>query len=124
MDSENEGYDLNVDLGVPSDRDHNNAFEDYRATTSSPSPFSSSDHEDEYVLSTTTQPLIQAMDIPSVRRPSVSVMVPADRVSAHDLPLAESLSASVSREKYHIATVGLLLFRCKPSFPVCIFKCT
>jgi len=34
------------------------------------------------------------MDIPSVRRPPVSVMVPADRVSTHDLPLAESLSAS------------------------------
>jgi len=42
-----------------------------------------------------------AMDIPSVRRPPVSVMVPADRVSAHDLPLAESLSAVVKREKYH-----------------------
>jgi len=33
----------------------------------------------------------------------VSVMAPADRVSAHDLPLAESLSAiGVEREKYHI----------------------
>jgi len=33
----------------------------------------------------------------------VSVMTPADRVSAHDLPLAESLSAKgVEREKYHI----------------------
>jgi len=42
------------------------------------------------------------MDIPSVRRPPVSVMAPADRVSAHDLPLAESLSAiGVEREKYH-----------------------
>jgi len=101
MDSEDQGYDFNVDLGVPSDRDRINAFEDYRATTSSPSPSSSSDHEDEYALSTTTHPLIQAMDIPSVRRPPVSVMVPADRVSAHDLPLAKSLSALVSREKYH-----------------------
>jgi len=33
----------------------------------------------------------------------VSVMMPADRVSTHDLPLAESLSAlGVEREKYHI----------------------
>jgi len=29
-------------------------------------------------------------------------MLPADRVSTHDLPLAESLSAVVNREKYHI----------------------
>jgi len=35
---------------------------------------------------------IHAMDIPSVRRRQVSVMVPADRVSTHDLPLAETLS--------------------------------
>jgi len=48
------------------------------------------------------QSLFQAMDIPSVHRPPVSVMTPADRVSTDDLPLAESLSAVVSREKYHI----------------------
>jgi len=48
------------------------------------------------------QPSLQAMDIPSVRRPPVSVMMPADRVSTHDLPLAESLSAlGVERKKYH-----------------------
>jgi len=41
------------------------------------------------------------MDIPSVRRPPVSVMVPADRVSAHDLPLAETLSA-VEGGLFHI----------------------
>jgi len=45
-------------------------------------------------------PLLQTMDIPSVRRPPVSVMVQADRVSTHDLPLTESLSA-VDWEKYH-----------------------
>jgi len=46
--------------------------------------------------------LLQAMDISSVRRPPVSVMMPADRVSAHDLPLAEFVSAiGVEREKYH-----------------------
>jgi len=33
------------------------------------------------------------------------VMMPADRVSTHDLPLAESLSAAVGeREKYHNIT--------------------
>jgi len=46
---------------------------------------------------------IHAMDIPSVRRPPVSVMLPADRVSAHDLPLAETLSA-VEGELFHNIT--------------------
>jgi len=41
----------------------------------------------------------------------VSVVTPADRVSAHDLPLAESLSAKgVEREKYHIITRALSTF--------------
>jgi len=40
------------------------------------------------------------MDIPSVRRPPVPVMVPADRVSTHDLPLAAPL-AVVDRELFH-----------------------
>jgi len=42
-------------------------------------------------------------------------MAPADRVSAHDLPLAKSLSAiGVEREKYH--NITLLLFqRCNES---------
>jgi len=44
--------------------------------------------------------LIHTMDIPSVRRPPVPVMVPADRVSTHDLPLAETLSV-VERELFY-----------------------
>jgi len=43
---------------------------------------------------------IHAMDIPSVRSPPVSVMIPADRASAHDLPLAETLSAA-NRGLFH-----------------------
>jgi len=101
MDSEDEDYEFDVDPVVTSEQDHTIRYGDHRATTSSPSPSSSSEHEDEYDNPTPTPPLLQAMDIPSVRRPPVSVMVPADRVSTRDLPLAESLSALVSREKYH-----------------------
>jgi len=104
MDSEDEDYEFNVDLVVPSVQDHTSRFEGHRTTTSSPSPSSSSEHEDEYDFPTITPPLIQAMDIPSVRRPPVSVMVPADRVSTHDLPLAESLWA-VERENYHTTNI-------------------
>jgi len=101
MDSEDEDYEFDVESVVTSEQDHTLRYEGHRATTSSPSPSSSSEHEEEYDLPTTTPSLIRAMDIPSVRRPPVSVMVPADRVSTHDLPLAESLSAVVNREKYH-----------------------
>jgi len=41
----------------------------------------------------------------------VSVKMPADRVSTQVLPLADSLSAEVNREKYHsIAEVFFVLF--------------
>jgi len=40
------------------------------------------------------------MDIPSVRRPPVPVMVPADQVSTPDLPLTDTL-AVVERELFH-----------------------
>jgi len=40
------------------------------------------------------------MVIPSVRRSPVPVLVPADRVSTHDLPLADTLAA-VDRELFH-----------------------
>jgi len=100
MDSEDEDYEFDVDPVVTFEQDHTIRYGDHRATTSFPSPSSFSEqNEDEYTLPTTVPPLIQAMDIPSVRRPPVSVMVPADRVSTHDLPLAESLSAVVKREK-------------------------
>jgi len=49
------------------------------------------------------------MDIPSVRGPPVSVKMPADRVSTQVLPLADSFSAEVNREKYHNATSPHLL---------------
>jgi len=68
--------------------------------TTSPSSSDLGDDSDN-PIERPPQPLVQAMDIPSVRRPPVSAMVPADRVSTHDLPLAESLSAVVERERYH-----------------------
>jgi len=43
-------------------------------------------------------------DIPSVCRLPVPVMVPADRVSTHDRPLAAPL-AVVERELFHIHTL-------------------
>jgi len=45
-----------------------------------------SDSEEPPILS----PPHHTLDIPSVRRPPVPVMVPADQVSTHDLPLAEA----------------------------------
>jgi len=94
MDSEDEDYEFDVDPAVPSDQDRTIRYESHRALSPS-----SSKQGDEYD-SPPSHPFIQALDIPSVRRPPVLVMVPADRLSTHDLPLAESLSA-VEREKYH-----------------------
>jgi len=79
MDSEEDDYEFDIDLVVPSEKDHAFIYGDYRATTSSPSPSSSSDQEDaDNIPPVSKQPLIQTMDIPSVRRPPVSVMMPAD----------------------------------------------
>jgi len=49
-----------------------------------------SDNEEPPILS----PPHHTMYIPSIRRPPVPAMVPSDRVSTHDLPLAETLSAA------------------------------
>jgi len=101
MDSEEDDYEFDVDSVVTSEQDHAFIYGDYRATTSFPSPSSSSDHEEpDNIFPLSKQPLVQTMDIPSVRRPPVSVMVPANRVSAHDLPLAETLSV-VEGGNYH-----------------------
>jgi len=79
----------------------------YQQEHDSHSPSSShskhgSDSEEPPILS----PPHHTMDIPSVRRPPVPVMVPADRVSTHDLPLAETLWAAEG-ELFHIATSTL-----------------
>jgi len=102
MDSEEDNYEFDVDFPVPSVKNRIPSYESHRTTTSSSSLSSFSDHEDLGNIQTPPQsPLVQAMDIPSVRGPPVSVMMPADRVFTQVLPLAESLSAAVSREKYH-----------------------
>jgi len=49
-----------------------------------------SDKEEPPIFS----PPHHTMDIPSVRRPPVPAMVPSDRVSTHDLPLAENISVA------------------------------
>jgi len=92
MDSEDEDYEFDVDSVVPSEQDHTFRYEDHRATTSSPTPSSSSEHEDEYDLPTTIPPLIQAMDIPSVRRPPVSVSDCTGRPSVHPRPSTHRVS--------------------------------
>jgi len=103
MDSEEENYEFNLDSLDPSEIDQAVLFGDHRANTNSPTLSSSSDQEDALFPVSRRPLLLQAMDISSVGRPPVSVMTPADRVSAHDLPLPESLLAKgVEREKYHI----------------------
>jgi len=86
MDSD-EDYEFDLDSVAIVEKDH--LIESERNRANSPS---SSENGDEY----NSPPMlshIHAMDIPSVRRPPVSVMVPTDRVSPHDLPLCEILSA-------------------------------
>jgi len=93
MDSDEE-YEFDVDIEMPVEENHANRRED----KGSHSP-TSSENGDDYDGPPVLSP-IHAMDIPSVRRPPVSTMAPADRVSAHDLPLADTLSA-VKRGLFH-----------------------
>jgi len=85
MDSEDD-YEFNVETVVPGDRGHVTEYERERANSPS-----SSEYGDDYYDPPVLVPFY-TMDIPSVRRPPVSVMVPANRTSTHDLPLAETLS--------------------------------
>jgi len=89
-----EDYKFDLDTVVPVKKNHRIEYERKRAN----SPSSSENGDDDDIPPMLS--LIHAMDIPSVHRPPVSVMVPADRVSAHDLPLAETLSA-VKGELFH-----------------------
>jgi len=104
MDSEEEDFEFNLNSLDSSETDQNVIFGDRKAnSTTSPTLSSSSDQEDTLSSFVSRPPLLlRTMDIPSVRHPPVSVMAPADRVSAHDLTLAESFSAiGGEREKYH-----------------------
>jgi len=110
MDSEEDSYEFDIDFAVPSDKNRRPSDKTQRATTFSSSHSSSSDHEDQdRSPPPPILPLFKAMDIPSVRGPPVSVMMPADRVSAQLLSLAESPSAVVKREKYHIYILAGIL---------------
>jgi len=93
MDS-NEEYEFDVNAEMSLDESQSNKMgrkEPHFSLTSD----NGHDYDSPPVLSP-----IHAMDIPSVRRPPVSVTIPADRVSAHDLPLADTLSA-VERGLFH-----------------------
>jgi len=103
MDREDEDYEFDVDSAVPFEHDRTVGYRSHRTT--SPSSSDLGDDSDN-PIERPPQPLVQAMDIPSVRRPPVSVMLPADRVSTHDLPLAESLSAVVDSEKHHSVIIS------------------
>jgi len=87
MDSDEE-YEFDIDVEIPADKNHANRMEEKGSHSSS-----TSENGDDYDGPPVLSP-IHAMDIPSVRRPPVSAMIPADRVSAHDLPLADTLSAA------------------------------
>jgi len=93
MDSD-DVYEFNVETVVPVERNHTIEYEKERANSPT-----SSENGDDYDDPPVLVPF-HTMDIPSVRRPPVSVMVPADRVSTHDLPLAETLSV-VENELFH-----------------------
>jgi len=104
MDSE-EDYDYEMDAHVPTEQGYTVGNEEIRREKAN-SPFSSEngdDYDDPPVLFP-----IHAMDIHSVRRPPVPVMVPADRVSTHDLQLAETLSI-VERGLFYICTHRVVL---------------
>jgi len=101
MDSDDDDYEFDVDTVVPVEEEHIIEYERKRANSPS-----SSENGDDYDSPPVLSP-IHAMDIPSVRRPPVSVMVPADRVSTHDLPLAETLSV-VEGGLFHIVYHGIL----------------
>jgi len=100
MDSDEE-YEFDINAEMPVEESHANRMEE----NGSHSP-SSSESGDDYDGPPVLSP-IHAMDIPSVRRPPVSVMTPADRVSAHDLPLADTLS-SVERGLFHTLTTRMI----------------
>jgi len=85
MDSDDD-YEFDIDTVVPVERDHTIEYERERANS-----LSSSENGDDYDDPPVLVPF-HTMDIPSVRHPPVSLMVPPDRVSTHDLPLAETLS--------------------------------
>jgi len=93
MDSD-DGYEFDMDQGYTVGGKEENERERANSPSSSEN---GDDYDDPPVLSP-----IHTMDIPSVRRPPVSVMVPADRVSTHDLPLTETLSV-VERKLFHIS---------------------
>jgi len=96
MDSDDD-YEFNVETVVPVEKDHIREYERKRANSPS-SAEKGYDYDDPPALSP-----IHVMDIPSVRRPPVLLTVPANRVSTHDLPLAETLSV-VERRLFHTYT--------------------
>jgi len=79
MESEDEDYEFDVDPAVPFEHDRTVGYRTNRTT--SPPSSELGDDSDNPIEQPLSPPLFQAMDIPSVRRPPVSVMVPADRVS-------------------------------------------
>jgi len=93
MDSD-EDYEFDVNAEMSLDESQSNKMRRKEPHSSSTSE-NGDDSDSPPVLSP-----IHAMDIPSVPRPPVSATIPADRVSAHDLPLAETFSA-VERGLFH-----------------------
>jgi len=96
MDSDNE-YEDGMDTCVLMEQGY--AIGGYKEEVEGANYSSSSENGDDYDDPSVFSPP-HTMDIPIVRRPPVPVMVPADRGSTHDLPVAETL-AVVKRELFH-----------------------
>jgi len=94
MDSDKD-YEFDVNAEMSLDESQSN-----KMGRKEPHSSSTSENGEDYNSPTVLSP-IRTMDIPSVRRPPVSATIPTDRVSAHDLPLAETLSA-VKGGLFHI----------------------
>jgi len=105
MDSSEE-YEYGTDTRVLSD--HGYAVGGYEKQVERYNS-SSSENGDDFDNPPVLSPP-HTMDISSVRRPPVSVMVPADRVSTHNLPLAAF--AVVEKELFHNGTRSVGLDNC------------
>jgi len=100
MDSEDD-YEYEINTQIPTEQGY--AVENEEKRRKRANSHSSSENRDDYDDPPVLSP-IHTMDIPSVRRPPVPVMVPADQVSTHDLPLAETLSVK-EREVFHTCII-------------------
>jgi len=117
MDSEDD-YEYNMDTRVLTEQGYAVGGCDEKRERANNSS-SSSENRDDYDDPPIPSPP-HTMDLPSVRRLPVPAMVPADRVSTHDLPLAETLSVA-ERELFHNCRAYLKCYHFGTNRPIWIF---